>query len=126
MKKTKVDAWRDASVGPMQVVSGDYGRERVHYEAPAAENLDAQMRAFLECRNKEESIDPIIKAALVPLWFVTIHPLENGNGRIARAIADMALARYEGIQQLLRHVRANSRGTKNLLRNAGKYAERRS
>jgi len=99
MKKIAVGAWRDASAGPMQVVSGNYGREQVHYEAPAAEKLDAEMTAFLKWYNAEEKIDPIIKAALAHLWFVTIHPLEDGNGRIARAIAEMSLARSEGIKE---------------------------
>ncbi|WP_249130100.1 Fic family protein [Bradyrhizobium sp. AUGA SZCCT0283] len=99
MKKITVGAWRDASAGPMQVVSGDYGRERVHYEAPTAEKLDGEMTAFLNWYNTEENIDPIIKAAIAHLWFVTIHPFEDGNGRIARAIADMSLARSEGIPQ---------------------------
>jgi Fic family protein len=99
MKKITVGAWRDASAEPMQVVSGDYGRERVHYEAPPAEKVDADMTAFLDWYNTEEKIDPIIKAAIAHLWFVTIHPFEDGNGRIARAIADMSLARSEGIPQ---------------------------
>lgn len=99
MKKITVGAWRDTSAGPMQVISGDYGRERVHYEAPTAEKLDAEMKAFLDWYNSEEKIDPIIKAAIAHLWFVTIHPFEDGNGRIARAIADMSLARSEGIPQ---------------------------
>jgi Fic family protein len=99
LKKITVGAWRDAAAGPMQVVSGDYGRERVHYEAPTAEKLDAEMIAFLEWYNTEEKIDPIIKAAIAHLWFVTIHPFEDGNGRIARAIADMSLARSEGSPQ---------------------------
>lgn len=99
LKKIAVGAWRDASAGPMQVVSGDYGRERVHYEAPTAEKLDAEMATFLEWYNTEEKIDPVIKSAIAHLWFVTIHPFEDGNGRIARAIADMSLARSEGIPQ---------------------------
>ncbi|MCA6121232.1 Fic family protein [Bradyrhizobium sp. WSM 1704] len=99
MKKIAVGTWRDASAGPMQVVSGDYGRERVHYEAPAADKLEAEMIAFLDWYNSEEKIDPVIKAAIAHLWFVTIHPFEDGNGRIARAIADMSLARSEGIPQ---------------------------
>ncbi|MGY4313971.1 Fic family protein [Bradyrhizobium sp. JR3.5] len=99
LKKITVGAWRDVSAGPMQVVSGDYGREHVHYEAPTAEKLDAEMTAFLEWYNTEEKIDPVIKAAIAHLWFVTIHPFEDGNGRIARAIADMSLARSEGIPQ---------------------------
>ena len=98
-KKITVGAWRNASAEPMQVVSGDYGRERVHYEAPIAEKLDAEMTAFLDWYNAEEKIDPIVKAAIAHLWFVTIHPFEDGNGRIARAIADMSLAHSEGIPQ---------------------------
>lgn len=99
MKKIIVGAWRDASAGPMQVVSGDFSREQVHYEAPTAEKLDAEMKAFLDWYNTEEKIDPIIKAAIAHLWFVTIHPFEDGNGRIARAIADMSLARSENSPQ---------------------------
>ena len=99
MKKITVGAWRDASAGPMQVVSGAYGRERVHYEAPTADKLEAEMTAFLTWFNTEEKIDPVIKAALAHLWFVTIHPFEDGNGRIARAIADMSLARSENSPQ---------------------------
>ena len=99
MKRITVGAWRNASAGPMQVVSCDYGREHVHYEAPTAEKLDTEMTAFIDWYNTEEKIDPIIKAAIAHLWFVTIHPFEDGNGRIARAIADMSLARSEGIPQ---------------------------
>jgi Fic family protein len=99
MKKIAVGAWRDASAGPMQVVSGDYGREHVHYEAPTADKLDAEMKAFLTWYSTEKKIDPVIKAALAHLWFVTIHPFEDGNGRIARAIADMSLARSENSPQ---------------------------
>ncbi len=95
MRKITVGAWRTAASGPMQVVSGPVGRERVHYEAPAATRLKAEMRAFLKWFNGRESIDPVLKAALAHLWFVTIHPFDDGNGRIARAIADMALARSE-------------------------------
>jgi Fic family protein len=99
MKKIAVGAWRNAAAGPMQVVSGDYGREHVHYEAPTADKLDAEMKAFLSWYNGEEQIDPVIKAGLAHLWFVTIHPFEDGNGRIARAIADMSLARSENSPQ---------------------------
>jgi Fic family protein len=99
MKKIAVGAWRDASAGPMRVVSGDYGRERVHFEAPLAGKLDAEMTAFLAWFNADDRIDPVIKAALAHLWFVTIHPFEDGNGRIARAIADMSLARSENSAQ---------------------------
>jgi Fic family protein len=99
MRMIKVGAWRDGKSGPMQVVSGADGREKVHYEAPEAGKLSAEMTSFLEWFNKEEKIDPVIKAALAHLWFVTIHPFDDGNGRIARAIADMSLARSEDSSQ---------------------------
>jgi Fic family protein len=99
MTRIKVGAWRDGSTGPMQVVSGPIGREQVHYEAPAADRLDAEMVRFLAWLEAPTDIDPVIKAALAHLWFVTIHPFDDGNGRIARAIADMALARSEGSPQ---------------------------
>jgi Fic family protein len=95
MTKIKAGAWRDDSGGPMQVVSGPIGREWVHYEAPRAERLDAEMRTFVEWFETETAIDPVLKAAQAHLWFVTVHPFDDGNGRIARAIADMALARSE-------------------------------
>ncbi len=95
MSKITVGGWRKDDTGPMQVVSGPIGRERVHYEAPTAGRLKSEMRAFLKWFNSGESIDPVLKAAVAHLWFVTIHPFEDGNGRIARAIADMALARSE-------------------------------
>jgi Fic family protein len=86
MSKITVGAWRTDASGPMQVVSGPIGRTRVHYEAPGAERLEAEMRAFLDWLNDGAvSCDPIIKAALAHLWFVTIHPFDDGNGRIARA-----------------------------------------
>src|SRR5947208_3564032 len=81
--------------GPMQVVSGPLGRERVHYEAPNAARVAQEMKAFLTWFKGENGIDPVLKAALAHLWFVTIHPFDDGNGRIARAIADMQLARSE-------------------------------
>jgi Fic family protein len=96
MTTIRVGAWRTAESGPMQVVSGPIGRERVHFEAPHADVLDRDMRAFLKWFNAKEAIDPVLLAAVAHLWFVTIHPFEDGNGRIGRAIADMALARSEG------------------------------
>ncbi|MBI4060199.1 MAG: Fic family protein [Elusimicrobia bacterium] len=93
--KLKVGAWRDDARGPMQVVSGAMGRERVHYEAPPAERLDLEMAAFLDWANRTGDIDPILRAAQAHLWFVTIHPFDDGNGRVARAVADWALARSE-------------------------------
>jgi len=95
MSKITVGGWRTDKSGPMQVVSGPIGRERVHYEAPAAAKLAPEMDAFLAWFNAKAYTDPLLKAAIAHLWFVTIHPFEDGNGRIARAIADMALARSE-------------------------------
>ena len=99
MSKIQVGAWRDDSRGPMQVVSGPVGRERVHFEAPAAEKLDRKMRTFLDWFNGDNESDWVVKAGVAHLWFVTIHPFDDGNGRIARAIADMALAGSERSSQ---------------------------
>lgn len=96
LHRIAVGAWRPVDAGPMQVVSGPLGRERVHFEAPTADRLGAEMDAFLQWFNGAQPIDPVLKAGLAHLWFVTIHPFEDGNGRIARAIADMALARADG------------------------------
>ncbi len=95
LRKILVGAWRTDKSGPMQVVSGPEGRERVHFEAPAASKLNGEMKSFLAWFNKDEAIDPVLKAGVAHFWFVTVHPFEDGNGRIARAIADMALARSE-------------------------------
>ena len=99
MRKIKVGAWRDDSDGPMQVVSGPIGKERVHFEAPAAPRVDKEMNAFLDWFNVNNDLDLVMKAGLAHLWFVSIHPFDDGNGRIARAIADMALARSENSPQ---------------------------
>ena len=96
MHRIVVGAWRDDRTSPMQVVSGPVGRERVHFEAPPAERLDGEMRQFVEWFNSDAKTEPVLKAALAHLWFVTIHPFDDGNGRVARAIADMCLARSEG------------------------------
>lgn len=98
MSRITVGAWRTAEAGPMQVVSGPIGRERVHYKAPASERLDAEMSRFLNWF-ETAAPDPVLKAGIAHLWFVTIHPFDDGNGRIARAIADLALARAEGTAQ---------------------------
>lgn len=95
MQKITVGAWRTPASGAMQVVSGPIGRERVHFEAPTAEKLDGEMAAFLAWF-EADNIDLVLKSGVAHLWFVTIHPFEDGNGRIGRAIADMALARAEG------------------------------
>jgi len=99
MTKIKTGAWRDKSAGPMQVVSGAIGKEKVHFEAPKAGRLNKEMAAFLKWFEDKDAIDPVLKAGLAHLWFVTIHPFEDGNGRIARAIADLALARSEHSSQ---------------------------
>src|SRR6202034_3580409 len=95
MTKIKTGAWRDDNTGPMEVVSGPIGKEKVHFRAPEAKRLDVDMRTFLDWFNTSADIDQVLKAAQAHLWFVTIHPFDDGNGRIARAIADMALARSE-------------------------------
>ena len=92
-------AWRKPEAGPMQVVSGYFGHEKVHFEAPAAERLDTEMSRFLEWFNAPLQLDPVLKAGIAHLWFVTVHPFEDGNGRIARAIADCALARADDCTQ---------------------------
>lgn len=97
MRRIVVGGWRDnTKEDPMQVVSGPMGKEMVHYEAPGSEVLEKEMQLFCDWFNKEYSIDPVIKAAIAHLWFVTIHPFDDGNGRIARAIADMQLTRADG------------------------------
>ena len=95
MRKIGVARWRDDSRGPMQVVSGPIGHERVHFEAPAAARLDQETAAFLRWFEADDPTDPVLRAGIAHLCFVTIHPFDDGNGRIARAIADMALARSE-------------------------------
>ncbi|WP_417495462.1 Fic family protein [Maricaulis sp.] len=99
MSRIVTGAWREAASGPMQVVSGAVGHETVHFEAPAADRLPGEMRAFLAWFNGKTALDPVLKAAVVHLWFVTLHPFEDGNGRIARALADMQLARSEDSAQ---------------------------
>lgn len=99
MTRIKVGAWRDDRLGPMQVVSGALGRERMHYEAPAAARVPQEMRTFLAWFNRKPDLDLVLKAGIAHLWFVSIHPFEDGNGRIARAIADLLLARSENSAQ---------------------------
>lgn len=98
MHKITVGGWRIVDAGRMQVVSGPIGKEKVHFEAPDADRLEKEMQAFLKWFGNGDDIDPVIKAGIAHLWFVTIHPFEDGNGRIARAIGDMALARADGTQ----------------------------
>jgi len=99
MSKIRVGAWRDDAKGPMQVVSGPIGRERVHYQAPAAGRVRDEMKKFVDWFEKDRSTNLVLKAGVAHLWFVTIHPFDDGNGRIARAIADMVLARSEKTSQ---------------------------
>jgi len=95
LHKITVGNWRNDSGGPMQVVSGPKGRQKVHYEAPPAARVSKEMKRFLSWFEAPGDTDPLFVAGLAHLWFVTIHPFEDGNGRVARAIADMALARSE-------------------------------
>jgi Fic family protein len=99
MRAINVGGWRKDANGPMQVVSGPMGREKVHYEAPPAARVPEEMKKFLKWFAKPGDADPLLVAGLAHVWFVTIHPFDDGNGRIARAIADMALARSEGTGQ---------------------------
>ncbi len=113
MAQIHVGAWRDESKEPMQVISGPLGRERIHYEAPPARRVPKEMIRFLAWFEESPASDPILKAALAHLWFVTIHPFEDGNGRIARAIADMALARSEQSPQRFYGMSAQIRRERN-------------
>ena len=99
MHKILAGQWRGDRDGPMQVVSGPIGRQKVHYEAPPADKLPGEIAAFLKWFETPGDLDPLLIAGLAHMWFVTIHPFDDGNGRIARAIADMALARSEGSDQ---------------------------
>lgn len=95
MRRIIAGAWRDDATGPMQVVSGPVGKEKVHFEAPSASLIPGEIARFLEWANAATSTDTVLKAALAHLWFLTIHPFDDGNGRITRAIADWQLARSE-------------------------------
>jgi len=99
LARIKVGDWRDDASGPMQVVSGPIGHQRVHFEAPPADHLESETSRFLDWINGASNEPPLIKAGLGHLWFVTLHPFDNGNGRIARAISDLLLARADGSPQ---------------------------
>ena len=99
LSKLQVGDWRDDAGGPMQVVSGRIGRERVHFEAPPAQRLEAEMGRFIDWVNGPPREPALIRAGLGHLWFVTLHPFDDGNGRIARAIGDLLLARADGSPQ---------------------------
>jgi len=97
--KISVGTWRDDSTGPMQVVSGAMGKERVHYQAPDSGIIPTEMAKFMDWLNSNTDIEPVLKAAIAHLWFVTLHPFEDGNGRIGRALTDLLLARADGSTQ---------------------------
>jgi len=99
MYKIIVGNWRKGTTGPMQVVSGAMGKEKIYFEAPNSELINQEINTFLEWINSNKKIEPVIKAGIAHLWFITIHPFEDGNGRISRAITDMLLARADGISQ---------------------------
>jgi Fic family protein len=113
MKKIRTGAWRTVKSGPMQVVSGPVGHERAHCEAPGAALLPAEIKAIVRWFNSDQNIDPALKAGVVHRWFVTIHPFDDGNGRIARAIADIALARSEPSSQRFYSLSAQIRQDRN-------------
>lgn len=113
LSKITVGAWRTGERGPMQVISGAFGKEKVHFEAPEASRLSHEMTAFLDWFNWEGDLDPVLKSAIAHLWFVTIHPFEDGNGRIARAIADMQLARADKTSQRFYSMSAQIRTERN-------------
>src|SRR6266545_2956631 len=113
MTKIRAGAWRDDATGPMQVVSGPMGKEHIHFEAPKADRLDAEMRRFLDWFETDSGIDPVLKAGIAHFRFVTIHPFDDGNGRIARAIADLALARSENNPQRFYSMSAQIRQERN-------------
>lgn len=95
MYKITVADWRKDTTGPMQVVSGPLGKEKVHFQAPSSDNIESEMKRFLDWFESENEMDLFLKAAIAHLWFVTIHPFDDGNGRITRAITDMILARSD-------------------------------
>ena len=99
MYKIVVGQWRDDYTDPMQVVSGAMGREKIHFAAPASEKVPAEMDALIAWFNTDQNQDFVLKAAIAHLWFVTIHPFDDGNGRIGRSIADLQLARSDNSAQ---------------------------
>jgi Fic family protein len=107
-RRITVGTWRPAEVGPMQVVSGPVGRERIHFEAPPADRLKEEMATFLDWFESSSGTDPVLEAGVVHFWFVIIHPFEDGNGRIGRAIVDMALTRAEGTAERFYSMSAQS------------------
>ena len=113
LQKITTGNWREDSGGPMQVVSGPIGRRKVHYEAPPAARVPEEMNRFLSWLEAPGNTDALLVAGLAHLWFVTIHPFDDGNGRIARAIADLALARSERSPQRFYSMSAQIRRERN-------------
>ncbi|MES2618728.1 MAG: Fic family protein [Bacteroidota bacterium] len=109
MHKIAVGQWRDNDKGPMQVVSGAMGKERVHFEAPDAMLLEKEMKQFIKWFNLKDTTDVVLKSAIAHFWFVTIHPFDDGNGRIARAIGDMQLTKADGDSQRFYSISAQIR-----------------
>ncbi len=99
MYRITVGGWRKDTSGPMQVVSGAMGKEKVHFQAPAYARVNSEMQRFLDWFDTAGSTDPALKAAVAHPWFITIHPFADGNGRMARALTDMLLARADGSSQ---------------------------
>lgn len=95
MYKINIGQWRTDDNGPMQVVSGGFGREKIHFQAPDAILLEKEMNQFLDWFSNEKTLDPVLKAGIAHLWFITLHPFDDGNGRIARAITDMQLCKAD-------------------------------
>lgn len=130
VSKIKVGGWRDDASGPMQVVSGPVGRQRVHFEASAAERLEGEISSFLNWLNGSSNEPPLIKAGLGHLWFVTLHPFDDGNGRIARAIGDLLLARADGSPQrfysLSAQIQRERKAYYDILERAQKRSQKRS
>ncbi|RZJ94160.1 MAG: Fic family protein [Hymenobacter sp.] len=113
LQRIQVGAWRTGTKGPMQVVSGPLGREQVHFEAPAAAHVAAEMDRFLTWFNADAPLDAVLKAGIAHLWFVTIHPFEDGNGRVARALTELQLARADASAQRFYSLSAQMRIERN-------------
>lgn len=124
LHKIVVGDWRKDLKGPMQVVSGAIGKEKVHFQAPPAHKIEAEMHRFLEWFNLELKLDPVIKAGVAHFWFITLHPFEDGNGRIARALTDLLLTRADGVPQrfysMSAQIRVERKGYYNVLENSQK------
>lgn len=125
--KIVVGSWRNNKPDdPMQVVSGASGREKIHYQAPDSNLLAKEMEAFLDWFNASQDIDPVLKAAIAHLWFITIHPFDDGNGRIARAITDMQLARADESSHRFYSMSSQIRAERNVYYESLEYTQKGS